>query len=279
MEKTITDYQNRIRSSYDEKFAKNAIQFVDFIKLPSLFFKEISVTGLEQITNPEGKQLIYISNHVSLADFLVQAYVFSKNKIKMPKIVAGENLYHFPFNILWKKFGAMAVDRSQKSRAYWKTYDLEMMNYLNSGEHFLIYPEGGRSYENDGVKDFKKGSFGQITRAIESGQDLWMVPTFIKYDKRVEEKFLGKIKSAKEKRDACLLQGERLKAKLYDKAYFGWDVFAYFCRPFDCKKGNVNLAFGEPFSARDFLAGVLEQKKFGLMDKVRSELIELGRKI
>ena len=77
-----------------------------------LFFDELVVSGEENVRKVEVEQLLYVSNHTSMADFLVQGYVFGSYDLTIPKIIAGENLSKGFLGRLFKRWGAVYVDRS-----------------------------------------------------------------------------------------------------------------------------------------------------------------------
>lgn len=274
-EKLIEKYREKIRHNYSPSFYRKSAKLLHDIGLPKLLFDNICVEGVENVRKVEDKQLFYVSNHLSMADFLVQGYVFWKENLPVPRFIAGENLFHFPFGIFWKKCGAISIDRSG-NRDYLRIFKEEIQKYLFEGESLLDYAEGGRNYSGNGIKEFKTGLFSSLIDAVEREKDIYVVPMNIRYDKRIEEKFLTKVQENKKKRDESLRKGHKLAAGFYDKIYFGLDVFSYFVRPFDSKKGNAYLKFGESFSAKDFVKALDEKKKFILAEKVRKDISELS---
>ncbi|MDP3027745.1 MAG: 1-acyl-sn-glycerol-3-phosphate acyltransferase [Nanoarchaeota archaeon] len=267
-------YRKRIRHDYDMDFYKKVAETCDKLKVPNWLFNKIIIEGEDNVKEVKDKQLFYVSNHVSMADFLVQGYTFWKYNLPIPRFIAGENLFHFPFNVLWKKCGAISLDRAG-NRDYKEIFKNEIEKYILEGENFLLYPEGGRNYLDNGVKEFKTGLLGILVDGVEKGRDIYIAPIKSSYDKRIEERFLHKVQKNKKKRDTCLKEGKKVKAKMYDNLYFWWDVFAYFARPFSREKGNAYLSFGKVFSVRDFLEDVDKQKKVALADAIRSKIIEL----
>lgn len=96
-------YRKRIMHEYSADFYDKSIRFFSkkrFLlfgkNFPDLFFKKIVVRGEENVRRVGDKQLLYVSNHTSMADFLVQGYVFSVKRLPIPRIVAGENLNKGP---------------------------------------------------------------------------------------------------------------------------------------------------------------------------------------
>ncbi len=289
-EKIIEDYRKRIRHNYNESFYNNANKVVEFLRMPKWFFDDIKVKGIENVQAVQDKQLFYVSNHLCMADFLIQAHIFWKENLPSPRFIAGENLFRFPFNILWKKSGAISLDRNG-DRLYKRVFKEEMENYFLNGENIMDYAEGGRNYEGDGLKDFKTGMLGLVLDAVEKGKDIYGIPIKMRYDKRIEEWALDKVKQNKNQRDELFRrrdkyksEGKKLRSKICDlrgkskdRRYFGWDLAAYFVRPFVKDKGNAYLEFGKAFSIRDFLHDIDKQKKFILADRFKDDIISLGR--
>ena len=268
----VKKYEKRIRPYYSADFVNKTIKVIDFLNLELLFFSNFHVENVENIKKIEDKQKLYVSNHLSLADYLVQGYLFHKNNIKIPRFIAGENLFHFPFNVLYKKFGAIAVDRNEKSRSYWQTYDSIVKEYLKHGDDFLVYPEGGRNYSGTGINNFKTGTFKQVLDVIEEGEEIYAVPIVMKYDKRIEENFLEKTTKLKIKRDENIKKGSKIRAKVYDNLYFLSDISAFFNRFLDKDKGAVHMNIGNPILINTYRVKYNEQAKYFLANELRKDL-------
>lgn len=274
------EYKERIMHKYDKNFFKTLSETCQRSGLINSLFDNVNLSGIENVKEVSDKQLIYISNHVSLADFLIQGVVFGTQNLKIPRFIAGENLNHFPFGYIWKKCGAISIDRNMENMDYWRVYREVLFNSLYNKESLLVYPEGGRSYDGFINSKLKTGVLGQAMKFAKENE-LFVIPSYINYNKRIEEKFLDKIKKNKLKRDKYLKNAEQniknskenvikeqyfraslqefkasinqMKASFSDKAYFGWDVFSFIYRIFDLEKGGVILSFGKPFSLKDFI--------------------------
>ena len=158
--KKVEEYRKKIRHNYNPQFYDNANKIIKFLRMPKWFFGNIIVEGVENVNEVKDKQLIYMSNHVSLADFLVQGHVFWKYALPIPRILAGENLNRFLVGRFFKKCGAIFIDRNSKDKSYWRVEDEEIKNILSNKENLLIYPEGTR---NDKLSEkLKTGSLGQL---------------------------------------------------------------------------------------------------------------------
>ena len=278
IEQEIRDenYRQRIRHQFSPKFFDNTNKFIEMVNIPRWFFEKIRVEGVEEIQKLKGKQVLYVSNHISMADFLVQGHSFWKYDLPIPRFIGGENLFKFPFKTLWRKSGTMALDR-KGGVSYLKIFNEELNKCFSEGESILTYAEGGRNYSGNGLNTFKTGSFKSALGAVENGREIYGVPISIEYDKLVEGWALPKVKHFKEKRDEHLKKGNNLVAKFYDRGYFAWDVFAYVVRPFVKEKGNAYIKFGEPFSLGEFDEGINNSKKIMLSNKFKSDIEGLLR--
>ena len=273
MENRDKGYRERIRDWFDPCFYERFVGFCDRIGVPNWFFDSVKVEGLESVVEVKNKQLFYVSNHVSMADFLMQTYVFWKHKLPRPRFIAGENLNYFPLKHVWKKCGAISVDRKERDRDYWQVFQEEVKRCLRESKSLLDYPEGGRNYEGKGLKKFKTGIFGFVADIVKNGQEIWGVPIKSSYDRRVEEEVLDSVAKHKEKRDMHRRNGNPLRAKIHDLAYYHLDFFlAYPKRFFEKNKGNCYLEFGEPFPIRDYLETREGRDKVELAKKFREEL-------
>ena len=294
----ISEYQQRIRQDYSFKFYNNTNKVLSGMKMFKLFFNNIHVEGVENVKAVEDKQLFYVSNHLSLADFLMQGHIFWKENLPIPRWIAGENLNKFPFGKIWKKCGAYYLDRnSLNNYDYMRVYNEEIKNGLRNNENLLVYAEGGRNYTGDGMKKLHSGTIGQVVEIVDEGKDIWFVPCFVDYDKRIEENVLNRVKEYKKdllklkknikdfkkqgKETRAFIEDLRLKRK--DKFHFSWDFWAYIQRTFSKDKGDAYLRFGEALSIDNFLGDVENRdegkiKKLVLTQKIKYELTNLSHR-
>ena len=266
--------RKQIRPDFDPVFFDRANKFVEFIHLPQLLFDGIKIGGIENLINVKDKQLFYVSNHVSMADFLVLPYVLWKNKLPIPSIIAGKNLFKFLFKTIWKKSGAIALDR-KGGREYLEIFQEETKKALLNGISIVDFAEAGRNYSGIGLNKFKTGIFGMVSDIVEEGKDIYGVSVSLHYDKRPEQWALPYIQWCKKKRDENLKTGNKLRAEIYDYSYFAFDVAAYFVRPFVKEKGNGYLKFEETFSIKDFIKNIDNKKKFFLASKFQTQINHL----
>jgi glycerol-3-phosphate O-acyltransferase len=288
------DYSSRIRHDYSAKVYGSVVNLAERAHLLNLFFNNVNVEGIENVQNVGDKQLFFVSNHLSLADFLIQGKVLWQSGVPVPRYIAGENLDKFPFGKLWRKCGAYYFDRDAKrDNGYMAAYDEEIKAGLRNGENLLVYAEGGRN-RGDGISRIQSGTIGQVLDVVDEGNEIWTVPCFIDYDKTIESGVFEKVDTYKTElrqlrtnlRD-LKRQGksvrvfiENLKYQRKNKLHFSWDFYAFLKRIFESDKGEAHLRFGEAFPIGEFLTSVGNEdrrRKRILTEKVEHELISLSR--
>ncbi|HSL22833.1 MAG TPA: 1-acyl-sn-glycerol-3-phosphate acyltransferase [Vicinamibacterales bacterium] len=133
-------------------------------------------------------RVIYISNHKSHIDYLVEPLVLDDNGIRPPVIAAGINLFGGPLGLLHKHVtGAIPIRRNTKDPAYLVTLKAYVAELLRRSDLFF-YIEGGRSYSGE-LKPPKTGLLHATMQApVES---IVIVPTAISYDLVLEDHILA----------------------------------------------------------------------------------------
>ena len=286
----IESYRKRMEHKFDFTYYKNRALMLERFGVPKMLFDNIIAEGVENVREVGGKQLAFMSNHVSMADYLMQGYIFWKDKLPIPRFLAGENLNRLALGRFFRRCGAIFIDRNERDRLYWKVLDGYIKEVLSDNESLLIYPEGTRK-DKDFSRKLKTGAVGWVVDAVENGRDIYVVPTYACYDKRIEEAVIEKVRENKRRRDILLAKTNKLRkegkefradiaelrARFRDKLYFGLDLFPYFQRPFDKQKGNAYVIFGKPFSITDFFKknGDMESKK----DKKKALAEKVGEEI
>jgi len=261
-------YCEEIRHNFDPKYFNRSASMAKRLHVTPWLFDDIKVEGLENIEVVKDKQLFFVSNHKSLADFLIQPYVLWENHLPIPRIIAGANLFKFPFKNFWKKCGAISFDRKIKDRLYIFAACEVIRGVLLSGESLLDYAEGTRN-RGEGVKKFKTGIINLALKVAKFGNDIYAVPSSAYYDNIIEKDALETVDMWKAKRDFHLDKGEKLRAKLYDNLCFYFDYLAYVPRVFSKNKGNAYLKFGKAFPIKDF-------DKLSLVEKLYQEVSTLS---
>jgi len=133
-------------------------------------------------------RLIYVSNHKSHLDYLVEPLVLDDNSVRPPVIAAGINLFGGPLGLLHRHVtGAIPIRRNAKDPAYLVTLKAYVSELLRRHD-LLFYIEGGRSYTGD----MKAPKTGLLHAAVQAERtDLLVVPMAIAYDVVLEDHILA----------------------------------------------------------------------------------------
>ncbi len=132
-------------------------------------------------------RVLYISNHKSHLDYLVEPLVLDDNGIRPPVIAAGINLFGGPLGLLHRHVtGAVPIRRNTKDPAYLITLKAYVAELL--GRHdLLFYIEGGRSYSGE----LKAPKTGLLHAAMHGRADTVIVPMAVAYDLVLEDRILA----------------------------------------------------------------------------------------
>ncbi len=133
-------------------------------------------------------RVVYVSNHRSHLDYLLEPLVLEDTHIRPPVIAAGINLFGGPLGLIHRHVtGAIPIRRNMKDPAYLITLKAYVAEIL--GRHdLLFYIEGGRSYSGE-LKTPKTGLLHASLQAQRS--DLVFVPCAIAYDLVLEDFILA----------------------------------------------------------------------------------------
>src|SRR4051794_13438578 len=135
----------------------------------------------------ERGRVIYVSNHKSHLDYLVEPLVLDDNGIRPPVTAAGINLFGGPLGLLHRHVtGAIPIRRNTKDPAYLvtlKAYVAELLQRID----LLFYIEGGRSYTGE-LKTPKTGLLHAALQAQVEGAVI--VPMAVAYDLVLEDHIL-----------------------------------------------------------------------------------------
>jgi glycerol-3-phosphate O-acyltransferase len=131
---------------------------------------------------------VYISNHKSHLDYLVEPLVLIENEIRPPVIAAGINLFGGPLGLLHRHVtGAIPIRRNSKDPAYLVTLKAYVAELLQRHD-LLFYIEGGRSYTGE-LKHPKTGLLHAAMQAERA--DSSIVPIAVAYDLVLEDHILA----------------------------------------------------------------------------------------
>jgi glycerol-3-phosphate O-acyltransferase len=146
--------------------------------------------NLPQVSAAEREhRIVYVSNHRSHIDYLVQPLVLDDNGIRPPLIAAGINLFGGPLGLIQRYVtGAIPIRRNTKDPAYLITLKAYVAEVLKKQDLFF-YPEGGRSYSGE-LKSFKTGLIHAALTADCS--NLVIMPNAIAYDLVLEDHILAR---------------------------------------------------------------------------------------
>jgi glycerol-3-phosphate O-acyltransferase len=133
-------------------------------------------------------RVIYISNHKSHLDYLVEPLVLDDNGVRPPVIAAGINLFGGPLGLIHRHVtGAIPIRRNTKDPAYLVTLKAYVSELLNRHD-LLFYIEGGRSYSGE----LKAPKTGLLHAALQAQRlDSVIVPVAVAYDLVLEDRILA----------------------------------------------------------------------------------------
>ena len=133
--------------------------------------------------------VVYVSNHKSHLDYLVEPLVLDDHGVRPPLTVAGINLFGGALGLLNRHVtGAIPVRRNSKDPVYLVTFKAYVAELLRRRD-VLYYAEGGRSYRGD----LKTPKTGLLQAALQADTtQLSIVPMAIAYDLVLEERIMGR---------------------------------------------------------------------------------------
>jgi glycerol-3-phosphate O-acyltransferase len=132
-------------------------------------------------------RVIYISNHKSHLDYLVEPLVLDDNGIRPPVIAAGINLFGGPLGLIHRHVtGAIPIRRNTKDPAYLVTLKAYVAELLQRHD-LLFYFEGGRSYSGE----LKTPKTGLLHATMQADTGAVVVPVAVAYDVVLEDHILA----------------------------------------------------------------------------------------
>ena len=134
-------------------------------------------------------RVVYVSNHKSHTDYLVELLVLEEHGVRPPIIAAGINLFGGPLGLLNRHVtGAIPLRRNTRDPAYLITLKAYVSELLRKHD-FFFYPEGGRSYSGE-IKPPKTGLMHAALQAEH--RHIVVVPTAVAYDLVLEDHVLAR---------------------------------------------------------------------------------------
>jgi 1-acyl-sn-glycerol-3-phosphate acyltransferase len=184
-------------------------------------------------------RVVYVSNHKSHLDYLIELLILEDHDIRPPIIAAGINLFGGALGLLHKHVtGAIPIRRGARDAAYLVTLKAFVAELLETHDLFF-YPEGGRSYSGE-LKSAKTGLFNAVVLA--EVPTLHIVPVAIAYDLVLEDKIL-----------APQVTKSRQRPFTRELAEMVGTAVGYQSRAFVTFGAPVTLSRGEARSRRDVL--------------------------
>ncbi|MEZ5317960.1 MAG: 1-acyl-sn-glycerol-3-phosphate acyltransferase [Vicinamibacterales bacterium] len=133
--------------------------------------------------------VVYVSNHKSHLDYLIEPLVLDDHGVRPPLVAAGINLFGGALGLLHRHVtGAVPIRRNSKDPVYLVTLRAYVAELLKRRD-LLYYAEGGRSYRGE-LKPPKTGLLQAALLADRSR--LSIVPMAIAYDLVLEERVLAR---------------------------------------------------------------------------------------
>ena len=200
-------------------------------------------------------RVVYVSNHKSHLDYLVEPLVLDDNGIRPPLTAAGINLFGGPLGLLHRHVtGAIPIRRNSKDPLYLVTLRAYVAELLKRRD-LLYYAEGGRSYSGE----LKAPKTGLLQAALLADRaELSILPMAVAYDIVLEDRILSREASKKRKRPFAQELAEMVR-----------HAVGYRSRAFVTFGTPIPLAPYDPESRRD-LVGLAHriQHDIGLLHKV-----------
>ncbi len=199
--------------------------------------------------------VVYVSNHKSHLDYLIELLVLELSGIRPPLIAAGINLFGGALGLLHRHItGAIPIRRGSKDPVYLATLKAYVVEVLKHHD-LLYYAEGGRSYSGE----LKAPKTGLLQAALQADRThLFVVPMAIAYDLVLEDKMLAREASRARKRPFAQEVAEMIR-----------HAVGYESRAFVTFGLPIPLVEYDPHARRDLVALAHRiQHEVGLLHKV-----------
>jgi glycerol-3-phosphate O-acyltransferase len=240
---SVPEARERIESFLDELRTTQRYRFYRALQHPlyPILRKVRRVAEhLEHAREALGRgRVVYVSNHKSHLDYLVEPLVLDDNGIRPPLTAAGINLFGGALGLLHKHVtGAVPIRRNSKDPLYLITLRAYIAELLKSRD-LLYYAEGGRSYSGE----LKAPKTGLLQAALAADRhELSIVPMAIAYDLVLEDRILSREATRRRKRPFAQEVAEMVRHAVgYESR-----AFVTFARP-------IPLGPFDPESRRDLV--------------------------
>jgi len=184
-------------------------------------------------------RVLYVSNHKSHLDYLIEPLVLDDHGIRPPVLAAGINLFAGPLGLLHRHVtGAIPIRRNSKDPLYLVTLRAYVAELLNRRD-LLYYAEGGRSYSGE----LKPPKTGLLQAALQADRAaLSIVPMAVSYDLVLEARSISREATRRRKRPFSQEIAEMVR-----------HAVGYRARAFVTFGAPIPLATYEPDSRRDLV--------------------------
>lgn len=184
-------------------------------------------------------RVVYISNHKSHLDYILEPLALVDFEIRPPVIAAGINLFGGPLGVINRHVtGAIPIRRNTKDPVYLATLKAYVAEVLHRHDVFF-YIEGGRSYTGE----FKAPKTGLVHAALQAEvPNLKIIPVAIAYDLVLEDRTLAR-------------QGVKRSQRPFSRelAEMVGSAVGYQTRSFTCFGTPLSVEGYDPKSRRDVL--------------------------
>ncbi len=168
--------------------------------------------------------LLILPDHRSHVDYLAISQVMQDANIMLPHIAAGDNLSFWPLGPLFRSTGAFFIRRKFiNNRFYTAVVNAYIRRLIHEGYAIELFIEGGRSRTGKLLRP-KLGILEMALRAMASTsrRDPGIMPTFIGYDRVIEERSYVRESEGKKKKSenvGGLMTTPRVLLNRYGRLY------------------------------------------------------------
>ena len=234
----------RVETYLDELRTTQRYRFYRALQHPlyPIFRKVKRITeGIDRAIDATRRgHVVYVSNHKSHLDYLVEGLVLDDHGVRPPLMVAGINLFGGPFGLIHRHVtGAIPIRRNSKDPLYLVTLRAYVAELLKRRD-VLYYSEGGRSYSGE-LKSPKTGLL-QAALLADRG-NLSIMPMAIAYDLVLEAGIISREATRHRSRPFSQELGEMVRHAVG----FHTRAFVTFGQP-------IPLADYDPESRRDLVS-------------------------
>ncbi len=214
--------------------------------------------------------VVYMPNHKSHLDEFILGFTFAGEKMPVPIIAAGENIFKSKTStFVLKSYGAFKIRRDKYSvdEHYYRLLTSYLAASFMAGEQIMTFQEGTRPRDGK-IGLFRKGLIGTIEKIFKDLkgnseceiEDIIFIPIAINWSENPDEKKLTADTSSKAEETDLLKRFLNIK-----KTHSSRDI------------RGVYLGIGEPVSYNKFVADNNPDENdsyaIGIVNEVRSRVV------